>query len=528
MIARQKKSNEIDWKDVLQFSDMQGLLVRGYKQYDAANYLFIQVADPVLFQVFLNSLVNDVNLARASRTQEEQYTKPKDTALQIAFTTTGLKKLGVDVHTFAREFKEGMNGELCAKRERATLLGDTKKNDSANWHWGNRANPVDCLLILFAKRHALADLCRWLAALPNYKKGFNIIDNIGETHPYDAHTPLKEHFGFRDGISQPIIKGLSKNGPNALNPGEFFLGYKNQYNSYSPSPFVDDAPGLTLSNHPVEKTKKDLGKNGTYLVFRQIEQHVETFWKFQTESREEGYNTTEKAITLASKMVGRWPEGQPITMCPYRQQGLSDEELQNFGYRHDPHGIGCPLGAHIRRTNPRDTLPTQSQPQFSMEVVSKHRMLRRGRIYGEPLDPDFNVEKMIKMCEDFEIPDATTLRINKLKRGLYFICLVSDISRQFEFVQNVWANTSTFANLCNEVDPLISPRPTEDQKDCHEFITPQNTIRNRYKGVPEFTTVVGGQYFFMPGITALKYIITRPLSLVYPTIKTLHNAKSNS
>ena len=95
----------------------------------------------------------------------------------------------------------------------------------------------------------------------------------------------------------------------------------------------------------------------------------------------------------------------------------------------------------------------------------------------------------------------------KISRGLHFICMVSDIARQFEFVQNVWANTSTFAGLCNEVDPVISPRPTKGQPHCHEFTTPQQIIRNRYTNVPEFTTLVGGAYFFMPGIKALKYII---------------------
>jgi deferrochelatase/peroxidase EfeB len=87
------------------------------------------------------------------------------------------------------------------------------------------------------------------------------------------------------------------------------------------------------------------------------------------------------------------------------------------------------------------------------------------------------------------------------------MCLVSDIARQFEFVQKVWANTSSFAALHNEVDPIMSPRPTPEQPDCHEFTTPQEMTRNRYKNIPEFTTVVGGAYFFMPGMKALKYIV---------------------
>ena len=123
-------------------------------------------------------------------------------------------------------------------------------------------------------------------------------------------------------------------------------------------------------------------------------------------------------------------------------------------------------------------------------------MLRRRRIYGEPIDTKFDVDSIIALVKDKK-PQKKPEGPTKINRGLHFICLVSDIARQFEFVQNVWANTSTFGNLCNEVDPVISPRPTADQPDCHEFTTPQNIVRNRYQNVPEFTTVVGGAYFFM-------------------------------
>jgi deferrochelatase/peroxidase EfeB len=141
-------------------------------------------------------------------------------------------------------------------------------------------------------------------------------------------------------------------------------------------------------------------------------------------------------------------------------------------------------------------------------------MLRRGRIYGEPLDTHFNIDNLIaegrKMYPDKKSLESLPEDADKevpTTRGLHFICLVSDIERQFEFVQNVWANTSTFADLCNEVDPVISPRPTDDQPHCHEFTAPQELVRNRYQQVPEFTTVTGGAYFFMPGINALKYIL---------------------
>jgi deferrochelatase/peroxidase EfeB len=143
-------------------------------------------------------------------------------------------------------------------------------------------------------------------------------------------------------------------------------------------------------------------------------------------------------------------------------------------------------------------------------MTKRHRLLRRGRIYGQPLDEQFIIDNIIDKAKQsplWQEENDDQTRINNSVRGLHFICLVSDIGRQFEFVQNVWANTATFGNLYNEVDPLISPRPTADQPECDEFTAPKETFRNRYTKVPQFTTVIGGAYFFLPGIAALKYII---------------------
>ena len=212
-------------------------------------------------------------------------------------------------------------------------------------------------------------------------------------------------------------------------------------------------------------------------------------------------------------MVGRWPDGRPLVQAPSAACPLTDPTLNDFNYTEtDKHGLMCPFGAHIRRTNPRDQVHAGRSIKDSLELSNKHRMLRRGRIYGEPVDKDFNIDNMIHhrtMQPQSTTPVTSCIgkENENAIRGLHFICLVSDIARQFEFVQNVWANTSTFGGLCNEVDPIISPRPTPDQPDCHEFTTPQVLVRNRYLNVPEFTTVKGGAYFFMPGISALNYIV---------------------
>ncbi|MDZ7693571.1 MAG: hypothetical protein U5K69_21045 [Balneolaceae bacterium] len=128
----------------------------------------------------------------------------------------------------------------------------------------------------------------------------------------------KEHFGFRDDISRPIIRELLNKEPEdkvgTFPAGEFIMGYKNLYDEYTPSPTVPEALDKQdqLPHHPDDDTQKDLGKNGTYLVFRQMEQKVHLFWQYMKAQSSDKTS----AIALASKMVGRWPDGSPLTLCP--------------------------------------------------------------------------------------------------------------------------------------------------------------------------------------------------------------------
>jgi Dyp-type peroxidase family len=335
----------------------------------------------------------------------------------------------------------------------------------------------------------------------------------GDTHTYDPKKDLKEHFGFRDGISQPILWGLSKAKKNSIDdlqkikPGEIVLGLDNEYGSKAPSP------------HDPEM---DLGENGSYLVFRQIEQHVEKFWKFLHEnSVEDGVSEHERAIKLGAKMIGRWPDGESLVTCPEGNCPTDEKDINNFTYDSpDKYGSKCPLGAHVRRTNPRDQVHTGRGADDSLIMSRRHRMLRRGRIYGVPLDQEFNIDNIICQVKNSiaDTPENNTIDSTPpsiapkpgqtpIIRGLHFICLVSDIGRQFEFVQNVWANTPTFADLRNESDPIIAPKSAIGDLKCAEFTAPNTAIRTRYSDVPEFTTVVGGSYFFMPGLTALKQLL---------------------
>jgi Dyp-type peroxidase family len=525
-------------------NDIQGLISHGYRKLPAARYLLFRITNPLLAKQHLGSLVDQVKNAGETRHNENK--EERKPAVQMAFTSSGLKALGLPndaIDTFPREFLEGMSYSYDDLKnpgrkitERSTLLGDVGLNDPANWHWGNEDNTVDCLLLFYAKNTKELDPLT-TDIYPDESTGLELA-HTADTFTYDPDKKTKEHFGFMDGISQPIIKGFNKSGEimddkELFNPGEFILGFANQYQTYTHTPYIQNVQG-SHSLHALDPVtgKKDLGKNGTYLVFRQMEQHVEKFWRYLFHnSKEKAATQNERAIKLAAKMVGRWPEGEPLVTSPEKPDHTTEadkdlkKDLNSFNYsKIDNLGLRCPFGAHIRRTNPRDQVHAGRGDKMSLEMSNKHRMLRRGRIYGNPLDPDFNIDNIIDMvrlipleemdaqiCYDInsngESTEAHDRKKIEIKRGINFICLVSDISRQFEFVQSVWTNTRTFGELTNEADPIISPGYTSDTETHADFTTPQQNVRNRYKAVPEFTNVVGGAYFFMPGIRTLKYLL---------------------
>ena len=146
-----------------------------------------------------------------------------------------------------------------------------------------------------------------------------------------------------------------------------------------------------------------------------------------------------------------------------------------FLYAEDPYGGACPIGAHVRRANPRDALENTGRP---FRPMNEHRVLRRGRPYGPPLDG----------------PETTD------ERGLLFLCLNADIERQFEFIQQNWINNSTFGGLAEESDPLVGVCSAHGGV----FTMGSLPARQRVDHLPRFVTVKGGQYFFLPGIAALR------------------------
>lgn len=465
--------------------DIQGLLIRGHSNLSHALYCLLAFTDVNGAKDYLQSICEDVTPGD---------TRPTDEAIHIAFTYTGLDFIGLHdatLHTFSRQFKEGMTED-----HRRFVLGDQHLNDPMHWSWGGPNNQeLHMLLLLYAKDEATLD------NLYRSHQTHFATHQITEVETLDSHIlpAHKEHFGFRDGLSQPFIDGFSSQVPEkgrVFPTGEFVLGYHNWYEQYPDSPSVEAAHDteVILPVTPDGKNK-DFGKNGSYLIFRQMSQDVPAFWNYMKTASYEPNSENEKdaAIKLASKMVGRWPSGCPLVKSPDVDVPELAKEEFNF-WNEDFHGLKCPVGAHIRRTNPRDWLLTEKTALESEEMVLKHRLLRRGRPYGKPIVESMKAEDLMQATEDNE------------ERGLHFICFAGDLIRQFEFVQNAWVKFHKFGGLYEDSDPIIGTHFKNGEMITDTFSVQAKPVRRRYKDVPQFTQVRGGAYFFFPGLKAIKYL----------------------
>jgi Dyp-type peroxidase family len=462
----------------LELGDIQGLIARGYADLKAASYVVLKIEDPNAARGWLGWLAGEVTPAPA---------RPDDSALNVALTAGGLSKLGLSPQAlshFSNEFTAGM---ITPHRRRT--LGDVGSSAPEQWLWGGPTTPtIDVLLLLFARDEATLNqrYTTLAGSLPT--------SGVSEILKLDAVDDLDgiEHFGFADGISQPTIAGLSTRldtPPNTIQPGEFILGYVNEYGRYTDRPLLERAEDPTRLLPPdAEGTgKADLARNGSYLVFRQLSQDVHRFWQFVDRAtlQANGENDPHKRTWLAARMVGRWKSGAPLTLTPDKD----DERLakaNDFTYQYaDEFGLNCPIGSHVRRSHPRDSLDPDPGTVNSVSLDKRHRLLRRGREYGPPVADAF-------AATPEDDPD----------RGLYFISVAGNIGRQFEFVQHTWINNGTFDGLCDEPDPLVGNRAAG----AANFSIQAEPVRQRYTNLPQFVTVRGGAYFFLPGLRALKYL----------------------
>jgi len=483
------------------YSDVQGLVRFGFGKLTEAKYALLRIRNPAAARAWLR---------QAPVTSAVAMDPPPSTALQIGFTAPGLTNLGVGdpiIGQFSPEFLAGMT-----EPSRARRLGDIGRNAPETWEWGYEGTTPHLVAMFFAEKGKLASFLQ-------SSKGAEWDDAFEELR-WLATADLDgvEPFGFADGISQPQIdwerkrdtSGTQLDYTNIAVLGEFLLGYPNEYNNYDDRPLLDP-DGKSAKLLPAEEIpqKKDLGRNGTYLVIRQLRQDVRKFWQFLYEQA--GHNAT-AADRLGAAFVGRTRAGDPLV--PIQSQpipGIDPKSAaqNNFTFAANEDGARCPFGAHIFRANPRNAdfegRPTGLKKLIAMvgfgpngfrddlmSPVRFHRILRRGREYG----PGLSAEEALAPGP----PDEP-------ERGLQFVCLNANISRQFEFLQNAWIANTKFSGLTNQSDPLLGNR--ENLPGCpvtDEFTIPQSDgAPRRVQGLPQFVTVRGGAYFFLPSLRALRY-----------------------
>ena len=341
-------------------------------------------------------------------------------------------------------------------RARAEQLGDVGESAPDNWEKPFGSNDVHVVITAIAP-----DPPRLEAALERARNTYGQMKGIEAIWRQDCHALAddKEPFGFKDGISHPAIEGSGIPGSNPreqpLKAGEFVLGYPDE-----------------ISTAPMIPQPLALSRNGTFIVFRKLRQKVAEFRRYVRQQATEAMPEE----MVAAKMMGRWRSGAPLAKCPMHDDaslGVDPKRNNEFMFRaDDPIGYNTPLGSHIRRMNPRDS--------DISGVVQIHRMIRRGTAYGT------------RLPEGVEEDDGAD-------RGLMFAFVGANIGRQFEFVQSEWMNASQFFGGTSGRDPVSG---TGDDT----FDIPRRPLRVRLKGLPQFVVTRGGEYCFMPGLSALRWL----------------------
>jgi Dyp-type peroxidase family len=430
-----------------ELEDIQSGVLRPRPTPFAATYLLLRIDDRADGRTLMHRLSEIVPSAAHPESPD------RDVWISAAITYTGLVALGVPqaaLDSFPVQFREGMAA-------RAAGLGDV--DDSSPERWEKPLGSPDVHVVITAIAPDDARLARELELA---RVAMQSLPGIATIWRQDCHVlpGEREPFGFKDGISHPAIEGSGIPGTNPhevpLKGGEFVLGYPDE-----------------ISETPMIPQPDVLGRNGSFVAFRKLYQRVAEFRRYVKSQA----TSPEDEELIAAKMMGRWRSGAPLALCPTADDpSVGDDPHRNnaFLFRADDNiGYKTPLGSHIRRTNPRDA-DVAGVPRI-------HRMIRRGTAYGPAL------------------PDGVT-EDDGADRGIMFAFVGANLGRQFEFVQKEWVNASDFFSGPAEKDPVIGT------SDGGAFTIPRRPIRRQLQGLPRFVVTRGGEYGFLPGLRALRWL----------------------
>ena len=447
-------------------TDIQGFVLRGYNL-PVARYLFLHFEDATRARSLIGRLLSQVTTG-----QRWDGAKPQST-VNIAFTHRGLESLELPDATllsFPVEFQQGM-------KHRAEILGDAGVNSPDHWDELWQGDRVHAWIGINGQTpEALDARCSAILSVIEETGGASLLGSQEAAAEIVHGKPTtKEHFGYTDGFGNPDYLGVerrSQPGQGKLLPGgnwaplatgELLLGY------------ADEAGEL-----PVAPVPHILAANGTFMVYRKLHQNLATFRDYLEKQAANYAGGKEK---LAAKFIGRWRDGTPIELSPdHPDPSIAQDPSRstNFTYAADAEGTRCPMGAHIRRVHPRDAFG------FNGRLINRRRITRRGLPYGR------------------FAPEGASVSDNE-ERGVIFMALNASLSRQFEFVQQQWIQYGNDARLGNEKDTLMGSHGGKGRFVVQGDASPRNPPFI-CSNLPDFVELRGGEYFFVPSITALGMI----------------------
>lgn len=490
-------------QDHVDAHNIQGDLV-GFNK-DNQCFVFLHFTDQASARAFLTSLEPNISSAWEVRKFNELYKQVRAKRggskgiieaswTNIAFSFSGLQLLGApQAELLPGEFRDGMAA-------RAGELGDVDLSAPTTWRAPfDQPQQVHAMVILASD--SADDLEKSYGRLKESVDAHQVTELLRENgtvrpEPHKGH----EHFGFKDGISQPGVRGLtrsSKDGQDSIAAGEFLIGHPDQDGHVSGQPPAVVAPqpgdpGYEQTPPPPQPALPDWTRDGSFVVYRRLQQDVGAFNAFVAAKAAELGTQPER---LGAKLMGRWPSGAPMEHVPGLPHGVdpqaadpsvehpevrSDSHVNSFTYQQaDADGQNVPRAAHIRKANPRDEEPP-GKPESN-----RHRILRRGIPYGtefQQTEPGYDGQP---------VADGRD-------RGLLFVCYQSSIARGFAFLQQAWVNQPDFPQGGDGHDPIISQSVPE-----RSFTLPG---AEAHLAMHRWVFTTAGEYFFSPSLTALKVL----------------------
>jgi Dyp-type peroxidase family len=474
-------------------ADIQGDILIGLQKGSEA-FIFFKIADITSFTQIIKYYVSRRVTTAKQVTERELVVGHANYAglpitesfggLNLGFTKNGVSRL-------IRTDRPQLEGSFEKGADHPDVIASLHDPPKSGWLPQFVSDRVDGVFLVTGKgSRSVAsdsrDLLRLLGASIRV-----VYSEIGNTRP-GAHRGY-EHFGFLDDVSQPRVRGLTPPpdpirgpdqrppGQNLLWPGEFVFGYPGQH------------PEHPTREGPAPEMGAPWMRNGSFMVFRRLEQKVPEFRRFVAQQAARLGIDRE---LLAARMVGRWRSGAPLELAPRSDDPrLGGDERRNndFGFDGDPDQRRCPYAAHIRKVYPRDDV--------ALAEAQRHRIIRSGIPFGPEVAPGETVTRH--------------------SRGLMFVCYQTSIERQFEFIQKSYANCPAFVGgkrrpgagtpVTPGYDPIIGQAPSGGARTMDEPYPnyPSGSRRSALEMPEQFVVLTAAAYFFMPSLTALRTALTR-------------------